>query len=42
MLTNEGKLLYPTPPKLITTLSIDPDAFGEDVVYCKILVSSDV
>ena len=35
MLTNEGKLLYPTPSKLITTLSIAPDAFGDSVVYFK-------
>ena len=28
MLTKDGKLLYPTPPKFILTLLIGPDASG--------------
>ena len=42
MLTNDGKLSYPTPPKLIFTLLIDPFALGDLVEYLSKLVSLEV
>jgi len=41
MLTKDGKLLYPIPPKSIPTLSIDPLALLDLVTYFRTLVSVD-